>query len=134
VLTAAVTVCNTGSVDGTEVVQVYSQDPRGILESSTAINPFWKRVIGFGRLPLAAGACGTISVNVTADDIALYDDQMDLRVMPGRYIISAGGRSDQDTLQQNVTLSASSAIEGAAPKTGRDRILETLAAHGARRK
>ena len=102
VLSVAVGVCNVGLRDGVEVVQVYSQDPRGAF--NTPIVPHWKRLVGYGRLPLAAGACGRLTVPVLADDLALYDDGMTLRVVAGTYVISAGGRSDQDTLQANVTL------------------------------
>jgi hypothetical protein len=102
VLSVSVSVCNVGRADGVEVVQVYSQDPRGAFP--TPIVPHWKRLVAYGRLPLAAGACGRIDLDVLADDLALYDDQMALRVVAGTYVISAGGRSDQDTLQANVTL------------------------------
>jgi beta-glucosidase len=100
--TAHVTLCNTGSIDGTEVVQLYSQDPRGMFP--TPVVQYWKRLIGYGRIILLAGSCGTLDINVVADDIALYDDVMTLRVVPGTYIITAGGRSDQDFQAQNVTL------------------------------
>ena len=97
VLTAEVTLCNSGAVAGVEVVQVYSQDPSGPSVSPLGIVPFWKRLVGYGRLALGPGACGTLSVDVTADDLALYDDDMVLRVAAGTYIITAGGRSDLDT-------------------------------------
>jgi beta-glucosidase len=102
VLNVTVSVCNTGARDGTEVVQVYSQDPQGV--SALGLVPFWKRLVGYARLPLAAGACGAVTIPVIADDLAQYDDSMVLRVIGGGYIISAGGRSDQDTLQQKVDL------------------------------
>jgi hypothetical protein len=83
---------------------VYSQDPRGLETSQLAVVPFWKRLVAYGRVQLAAGTCGSLTLPITADDLALYDDSMTLRVLPGSYIISAGGRSDQDTLQQIVAL------------------------------
>jgi len=104
VLSANITLCNTGAVAGTEVVQVYSQDPRGLGTSRLAVVPFWKRLVGYGRIALAPGECGSLAVPVTADDLALYDDGMTLRVLPGTYVISAGGRSDTDTLQQTVEM------------------------------
>ena len=42
--------------------------------------------------------------NVLADDLALYDAQMTLRILPGEYNITAGGRSDQDLLTAALTL------------------------------
>lgn len=100
--TASVTVCNTGSRDATEVVQVYSQDPVGDWGSDTLVVPFWKRLVGFGRVRVTAGACETAVIPVLADDLALYDDGMTLRIQPGQYTITAGGRSDTDFL--NATL------------------------------
>ena len=97
-------VCNTGSRDGTEVVQVYSQDPVGDWGVDILVVPFWKRLVGFGRVSVAAGACETLSLPILADDLALYDPQMVLRIQPGNYTISAGGRSDQDTLQSLLIL------------------------------
>ena len=44
VMTADVTVCNTGLVDGAEVVQIYSQDPRAAF--AVPIVPYWKRLVG----------------------------------------------------------------------------------------
>ena len=102
ILAVNVTLCNAGARDGVEIVQVYSQDPRAAF--ALPIVPHWKRLVAYGRLPLAAGACGELALQVSADDLALYDDAMTLRVAAGRYLISAGGRSDQDTVQQNVTL------------------------------
>jgi beta-glucosidase len=102
VLNVNVTICNTGTMDGVEVVQVYSQDPSGAF--NTPIVPYWKRLIGYGRLFLNAGQCNTITISILADDIALYDDQMTLRLVPGTYIISTGTSSNTDFLQQNVTL------------------------------
>ena len=98
VVTATVTVCNTGTRAGTEVVQVYVQDPAGGFGFDTPIVPFWKRLVGFARVPLGAGACGAVDVPLLADDLAVYDDNMQLRVVPGAYTVTAGGRSDQDVL------------------------------------
>ena len=104
VVTATVKLCNSGTRDGTEVVQVYSQDPVGDFGSDIIIVPYWKRLVGFARVPLAAGECGAIDIPLLADDLATYDDAMVLRVRPGNYTISAGGRSDTDTLQEALVL------------------------------
>ncbi len=98
VVSASVTVCNTGGRDATEVVQVYSQDPVGDWGSETLVVPYWKRLVGFARVRIAAGGCETAAIPLLADDIALYDDSMTLRIQPGAYNITAGGRSDTDFL------------------------------------
>ncbi len=77
---------------------MYSQDPAGDWGSDTLIVPFWKRLVGFARVLVAAGGCETVAVPVLADDLALYDDAMALRIQPGAYNITAGGRSDLDFL------------------------------------
>lgn len=105
VLTAHVTVCNTGARDGAEVVQLYARlAPADLFPDGPPIVPHWKRLVGYGRLALAAGACATLDVPVLADDFALYDDAMALRVVPAEYVLSAGGRSDLDALVVNVTI------------------------------
>lgn len=107
VLTAHVNLCNSGSRDGTEVVQLYARlEPQDLFPDGLPIVPHWKRLVGYGRISLAAGACGTLDLPVIADDLALYDDVMVLRVIPAAYIFSAGGRSDLDSLVANVTLVA----------------------------
>lgn len=106
ITTLHVTVCNTGGVAGTEVVQVYSQDPPGDWGSAVVVVPYWKRLVGFSRVTVAAGGCETAVVPILVDDLAVYSDAMELRVQPGRYLISVGGRSDADVLQANMTLVA----------------------------
>jgi beta-glucosidase len=108
VFTAHVTLCNSGAVDGAEVVQLYARLPPQDLfgPDGLPIVPHWKRLVGYGRIALTAGACGTLDLPAIADDFALYDDAMVLRVLPAAYIISAGGRSDTDLLAVNVTLAA----------------------------
>ena len=105
VVTAEVRVCNTGARDATEVVQLYSQDPPGDWGGDVVLVPHWKRLVGFTRVPIAAGACQTATIPLLADDLAVYSDAMVLRIQPGNYTISAGGRSDQDTAQATLILS-----------------------------
>jgi beta-glucosidase len=105
VFTAHVRVCNTGARDGTEVVQLYARSaPQDLFPDGLPIVQHWKRLVGYGRVQLAAGACATLDLPALADDFALYDDGMTLRVVPGAYVVSAGGRSDLDTLAQNITI------------------------------
>jgi beta-glucosidase len=107
VLTAHVNLCNTGARDGAEVVQLYARlAPQDLFPGGLPIVPHWKRLVGYGRAVLAAGACATLDLPVIADDLALYDDAMVLRVVPADYVFSAGGRSDLDVLVANVTLVA----------------------------
>ena len=55
----SVEVKNEGKMAGTEVVQVYVQDPAGL-----PFVPFWKRLLGFGRITLEAGATSVCIIQV----------------------------------------------------------------------
>ena len=83
----SVQLSNTGSVAGTEVVQVYCEDP--IMKY---VRP-WKRLLEFKRVTLAVGASTTVHVELTQDNLEFYDDEMVLRVVPGNYTLSVGGSS-----------------------------------------
>jgi len=100
---ATVTVCNTGAREGTEVVVLYARDPRGGTGGARAVAPYVKRVVGFARLPLAAGACGNASVTLSGDDLAQHATDaaganLQLGVLPGAYTLSTGPHSRADTL------------------------------------
>ena len=72
---ASCTLQNTGvKYTGTEVVQLYVEDP--VMEY---VRP-WKRLVAFTRVTLAPGESKTVTIPVTADELAFYDDEMVLRV------------------------------------------------------
>jgi beta-glucosidase len=101
VATVAVTIKNTGHVPGTEIVQVYVTDPRGL-----PFVPFWKRLAGFGRAEdLPAGAVRTLTIELEWQDLAMHDNDMVLRIFPGEYTISVGGASNDDKLSAALDLS-----------------------------
>jgi beta-glucosidase len=107
VVAATVRVCNSGARAGTEVVVLYARDPRGGSGGARRVVPYVKRIVGFARLPLAAGACGDAVVYVSADDLATHDTDfaganLSLRVVPGAYVFSTGANSRADTV--NATL------------------------------
>ena len=87
VATLSVQLTNTGSITGTEVVQVYCEDP--IMQY---VRP-WKRLLSFKRVTLEAGASATVRVDLTRDNLEFYDDEMVLRVVPGDYTLTVGGSS-----------------------------------------
>ena len=99
VLNVSVTVTNDGEVAGTEVVQVYVQDPAGL-----PFVPYWKRLVGFARVALRPGESRTVQVGVEWQDLAMHDKQMVLRLWPGTYLLSAGGASDSTPVATNVTV------------------------------
>jgi len=88
--TVTVTVTNTGTVHGAEVVQVYVQDM-----DSTVARPV-RELKGFAKVSLAAGASETVSIELDQRAFAFWSAQT------GRWVVEAGdfvigvGRSSRD--------------------------------------
>lgn len=94
VTTATVTVKNTGHMAGTEVVQIYVEDPSGL-----PFVPYWRRLIGFTRVHLSPGETKATVVNIMWEDIAMHDTAMKMKIFQGSYSIFAGGSSNTTPLQ-----------------------------------
>ncbi|HEU4720570.1 MAG TPA: beta-glucosidase BglX [Gemmatimonadaceae bacterium] len=95
----AVTVRNTGSRDGTEVVQLYLRQ-----ESPSVTRPV-RELRGFQRVTLKAGESRTVTFTLQPDAFALFDAEMRRVIEPGTYRLWAGGSSE-------ATLGASVAVTG----------------------
>jgi len=80
--TAQVTVRNTGTQDGDEVVQLYLAKP-----GDTA-NPV---LAGFSRVSLKAGESRTVTLPLDARALSQVDQDGSRKVLPGDYTISLGG-------------------------------------------
>ncbi|KAF5391791.1 hypothetical protein D9757_001760 [Collybiopsis confluens] len=94
-----VTVRNTGSIDGKEVVQVYLSDL-----VSSIVTPV-QRLVGFQKVDLAAGASETVSIEVLSSQLALWNLNNEWAVEPGVFSIKIGS-SDQVFAQANITVAA----------------------------
>ena len=69
-LTVSVTVKNTGTVDGDEVVQLYSRD------MFASVVPNLKRLRGFERVSIKAGESKTVTFEITKSDLSfIKEDQ-----------------------------------------------------------
>lgn len=90
-------VTNTGATAGDEVVQLYVRD---VVSSVT--RPV-KELRGFRRLSLKPGESATVTFEVTPDDLAFYDIDMQYRVEPGEFRLMVGSSSRDEDLQ-TVTL------------------------------
>ncbi|MDQ0792373.1 glycoside hydrolase family 3 C-terminal domain-containing protein [Streptomyces sp. B1I3] len=89
VLDVTVTVTNTGSRAGREVVQVYSSGPA---ESEVTRPP--RELRGFASVSLAPGESREVVVELTRDDLAYYSEREGARrVEGGVYRIEAGSSS-----------------------------------------
>jgi beta-glucosidase len=89
----SVTVRNTGTRDGDEVVQVYA----------TAKNPPvpmpLRQLVGFVRVPFKAGETKTVNLDVPVECLHRWDEAADRYVVdPGVWRIAAGPASDRATL------------------------------------
>jgi beta-glucosidase len=90
-------VTNTGGRAGDEVVQLYLRDPVASL-----VQPV-RRLRGFQRVTLAAGASTTVSFTLTPDDVGFYDNAARFRVEPGKIEVYVG-TSSAATLTSSFTV------------------------------
>jgi beta-glucosidase len=81
------TVTNTGSRAGTDVVQLYVG-----AESSSVTRPV-RLARGFERVSLAPGESRPVSFDVGPDDLALWNLEMQREVEPGSYVLEVGSNS-----------------------------------------
>jgi beta-glucosidase len=93
----SVEVTNTGSREGTEVVQMYIRDV-----FSSVTRPV-KELKGFQRVQLKPGETRAITFDVTPDLLAFYNIDMKYVVEPGDFEIMVGN-SSRDSDLQKVTL------------------------------
>ncbi|HET8652950.1 MAG TPA: beta-glucosidase BglX [Gaiellaceae bacterium] len=96
-LKASVTVTNTGSRAGDEVVQLYIHDPVARISQPV------RRLRGFERVTLAPGQSRTVTFTLDRSDFGFYDDRGKLVVEPGRIDVYAGS-SSAATLTKSFTV------------------------------
>ncbi|WP_430409329.1 glycoside hydrolase family 3 N-terminal domain-containing protein [Kordia sp.] len=89
ILTASVTITNTGDYDGHEVVQCYIHDKVGSITRPV------KELKGFQKIFLKKGESKTISFEISAKDLEFYNNQK-FTVEPGIFEIAIKGTSDFD--------------------------------------
>ncbi|MET0454827.1 MAG: glycoside hydrolase family 3 N-terminal domain-containing protein [Mycobacterium sp.] len=82
--TVSVRVRNTGSRPGDEVVQLYLEDPVASVARPT------RQLIGYERVPVAAGAAVTVTFTVHADRTSFTGTDMDRIVEPGQLELLVG--------------------------------------------
>ncbi len=99
--TVTVTVTNTGSVDGAEVVQVYVQD----VESSV-VRPV-RELKGFTKVSLAAGASHQVSIELNQRAFSFWAQRHGRwAVEAGDFLISVGSNSRDLPLSEKITVEA----------------------------
>jgi beta-glucosidase len=96
-LTASVTVKNTGSRKGDEVVQLYIHDPVATISQPV------RRLRGFERVTLNPGEVRTVEFTLDRSDFGFYDNRGKFVVEPGQIDVYAGSSSDA-SLKQSFTV------------------------------
>jgi beta-glucosidase len=92
-LTASVTVTNTGSLKGDEVVQLYIHDPVASISQPV------RRLRGFERVTLESGEARTVSFTLDRSDFGFYDNSGKFVVEPGEIQVYAGSSSSAELTQ-----------------------------------
>lgn len=94
-LKATVTITNTGSVAGEEVVQLYISDPVASISRSV------KELKNFQKIELKPGESREVTFNVTTADLKFYNSKLVYDWEPGEFIIQIGTNSS-DTQSASV--------------------------------
>ena len=94
-LTATVTVTNTGSRDGDEIVQMYTHDP-----AARVARPV-KELKGFRRIHLKAGESTQVSFEITPELLKYYDADLNHVIDPGEIEVMVGPDSDDRNLRKS---------------------------------
>jgi beta-glucosidase len=89
-LRASVTVANTGSRRGDEVVQLYLHDPVASISQPV------RRLRGFERVTLNPGQTRTLTFTLDKSDFGFYDNRGKFVVEPGQIDVYAGNSSSAD--------------------------------------
>lgn len=94
IVTVNVEVTNTGDVSGEEVVQMYIRD-----NISSFTRPV-KELKGYKRVKLEPGETKTVSIEITAESLAMYDKDFNFIVEPGDFTIMIGNSSADKDLKK----------------------------------
>jgi beta-glucosidase len=86
-LTASVTLTNTGKVAGEEVVQLYIQDPVASISRPV------KELKNFRKILLQPGEKKDISFEISSTDLMFYDSNLKHDWESGDFVIYIGGNS-----------------------------------------
>ncbi|MEP7144645.1 MAG: beta-glucosidase BglX [Ferruginibacter sp.] len=86
-LTATVTLTNTGTVTGKEVVQLYIRDMVGSITRPV------KELKGFQKIELNAGESKKISFSISVNDLKFYNYDLKYVAEPGDFKVFIGGNS-----------------------------------------
>jgi beta-glucosidase len=106
----SLTVTNIGPVEGDEVVQLYTRD-----EFASVPRPA-KELKGYARVSLLPGECKRITFHLPVDQLAFYDNDLNLVVEAGKIIVLLGSSSE------DILLTGEFEISGAAKMPVQERV------------
>jgi beta-glucosidase len=106
----SLTVTNTGSVTGDEVVQLYIRD-----EIASVPRPM-KELKGFARVRLLPGERKSITFHLLVNQMAFYDNALNLVLEAGKIIVMLGSSSD------DIRLTGEFEITGASKMPIQERV------------
>jgi len=86
-LAISVTVKNTGTLDGEEVVQLYVQDLVGSVTRPV------KELKGFRKILIKAGQSQVVTFKITSNDLKFYNDEMEFKAEDGKFKAMVGTNS-----------------------------------------
>jgi beta-glucosidase len=103
-LTATVSVTNSSSIAGDEVVEAYLKTPQpdGPIHS----------LVGFERVNIPAGASKEVSIVIDPRSLSSVDDQGNRSILAGKYMLTLAGTQPQETGAES---EASFTVAGALP-------------------
>lgn len=102
-----VTVKNTGTVDGEEVVQLYMSD-----DYASMTRPV-KELVGFKRVFVKAGETVKVSFEVMPSQMAFLDANMQWKIEKGSFTLQAAASSEDVRLEEKVSVTENAFINGA---------------------
>ena len=103
-LTATVSVTNSGTMAGDEVVEAYVKTPQegGPIHS----------LVGFERVTIAPGASREVTLKIDPRSISSVDDKGNRSILAGKYTLTLGGAQPQETKAKS---EAGFTVTGSAP-------------------
>jgi beta-glucosidase len=103
-ITATVTVTNTGSAGGDEVVEAYLRTPQ-------AGGPIHS-LVAFERVKIAPGASREVTLKIDPRSLSSVDDQGNRAILAGKYTLTVGGAQPEETQAKS---EAAFTVTGTAP-------------------
>ena len=95
---------NTGKQAGSETAQLYIAD-----EVGSVVRPV-KELKGFAKVKLAPGQTKSVKITLNPEQLAFYDDKMNLVVEEGKYTVLIGSSSEDIRLQSGFSVQSTSKI------------------------